>query len=191
MRPEHATSPRTFYPNVGFLPLRRIGAQFRCSKPAGRIRSCGSITEVPAQCTTPGIRPRRGIRRPACTRARSEIFLGASLENRAPGIPPGSRVPGDSFRPPCQGSATPRKPVLPPIPPPRGRESECVAGCTIRRLQGSRISQPRKTCPRSESNRHAFKGGGFSCHFGFRRPGHRRHPGSWSGARLHHSHRRP
>lgn len=25
-------------------------------------------------------------------------------------------------------------------------------------------------CPRSESNRHAFKGGGFSCHFGFRRP---------------------
>ena len=26
-------------------------------------------------------------------------------------------------------------------------------------------------CPRSESNRHAFKGGGFSYHFGFRRPG--------------------
>ena len=25
-------------------------------------------------------------------------------------------------------------------------------------------------CPRSESNRHAFKGGGFSYHFGFRRP---------------------
>ena len=25
-------------------------------------------------------------------------------------------------------------------------------------------------CPRSESNRHAFKGGGFSCRFGFRRP---------------------
>ena len=25
-------------------------------------------------------------------------------------------------------------------------------------------------CPRSESNRHAFKGGGFSSHFGFRRP---------------------
>jgi uncharacterized protein (DUF4415 family) len=24
-------------------------------------------------------------------------------------------------------------------------------------------------CPRSESNRHAFKGGGFSCYFGFRR----------------------
>src|SRR5438874_329663 len=30
-------------------------------------------------------------------------------------------------------------------------------------------------CPRSESNRHAFTGGGFSCHFGFRRPG-RKHP---------------
>ena len=27
-----------------------------------------------------------------------------------------------------------------------------------------------RNCPRSESNRHAFKGGGFSYHFGFRRP---------------------
>src|SRR5580765_516415 len=42
-------------------------------------------------------------------------------------------------------------------------------------------------CPRSESNRHAFKGGGFSYHFGFRRPERTRRQGSWSGARLHHS----
>ena len=42
-------------------------------------------------------------------------------------------------------------------------------------------------CPRSESNRHAFKGGGFSCHFGFRRPARQVESGSWSGARLHRS----
>ena len=43
-----------------------------------------------------------------------------------------------------------------------------------------------KWCPRSESNRHAFKGGGFSSHFGFRRIA----PSgaiSWSGARLRRS----
>src|SRR6516162_2979151 len=32
-------------------------------------------------------------------------------------------------------------------------------------------SRLNRTCPRSESNRHASQGGGFSCHFGFRRPG--------------------
>ncbi len=42
-------------------------------------------------------------------------------------------------------------------------------------------------CPRSESNRHAFKGGGFSSRFDFRRPGGQSRPGSWAGARLHHS----
>ena len=42
-------------------------------------------------------------------------------------------------------------------------------------------------CPRSESNRHAFKGGGFSSHFGLRRPEQSSRSGSWSGARLHHS----
>jgi hypothetical protein len=42
-------------------------------------------------------------------------------------------------------------------------------------------------CPRSESNRHAFKGGGFSYHFGFRGPEQQYRSGSWSGARLHHS----
>jgi hypothetical protein len=41
-------------------------------------------------------------------------------------------------------------------------------------------------CPRSESNRHAFKGGGFSSRFGFRRPDRQHRSGSWSGARLHH-----
>lgn len=33
--------PRTLYPSVGFLPLRRFGAQFRCSKAASRIRQLG------------------------------------------------------------------------------------------------------------------------------------------------------
>jgi hypothetical protein len=32
-------------------------------------------------------------------------------------------------------------------------------------------SHDSRWCPRSESNRHAFKGGGFSCHFSFRCPG--------------------
>jgi hypothetical protein len=40
-------------------------------------------------------------------------------------------------------------------------------------------------CPRSESNRHAFKGGGFSYHFGFGRRARQHRTRSWSGARLH------
>src|SRR6516164_4489271 len=37
--------------------------------------------------------------------------------------------------------------------------------------KGAALPHPACECPRSESNRHAFKGGGFSYHLGFRRPG--------------------
>jgi hypothetical protein len=63
-----------------------------------------------------------------------------------------------------------------------GRRRRChLAACAAgaRNLRG--------WCPRSESNRHAFKGGGFSSHFGFRRPARGVESGSWSGARLHRS----
>jgi hypothetical protein len=56
------------------------------------------------------------------------------------------------------------------------RVSEAGGRCQIQRW-----------CPRSESNRHAFKGGGFSSHFGFRRPARSVESGSWAGARLHRS----
>jgi hypothetical protein len=41
---------------------------------------------------------------------------------------------------------------------------------SVTKIRLAGCDPPSKTCPRSESNRHAFKGGGFSCHFGFRRP---------------------
>src|SRR4029077_14235707 len=51
-----------------------------------------------------------------------------------------------------------------PLPCCSGRDSD-------RRLFRARsFPPPPLECPRSESNRHAFQGGGFSCHFGFRRP---------------------
>ena len=43
---------------------------------------------------------------------------------------------------------------------------------------GGRCGRTGLWCPRSESNRHAFKGGGFSYHFGFR------HPRAGSSARV-------
>ena len=73
----------------------------------------------------------------------------------------------------------------------RASRLSAINSCEIRELRGfskGGESQRRmEWCPRSESNRHAFKGGGFSSHFDFHRPAGRSRAGSWAGARLHHS----
>ena len=69
-----------------------------------------------------------------------------------------------------------------------GHREAANPGCRfVRRRTPAKASVRRWECPRSESNRHAFKGGGFSSHFDFHRPAGRSRAGSWAGARLHHS----
>lgn len=131
-----------------------------CTESAGRVRaSCG-----------------------VCSHAASRGF---AHEHRSPG--------GCHFRrvlavEPDHGLTSTRSPLLtrrthrlaPAAAPGMGVQSPLPA----HRLS---IALRKFWCPRSESNRHAFKGGGFSCHFGFRRPERNTDSGSWSGARLHRS----
>lgn len=70
-------------------------------------------------------------------------FIGASLENRAPGVPPGNRVPGIHSGRRARDQLTPGN-LCYPQSTPTGAGERIRGSCTIRHLQGSRISQPLK-----------------------------------------------